>query len=117
MDPNHSKYANFTIPQLKEELKRRNARLSGRKKELIERSVIDKLFKRVEKCMSFRNQVPLVESESKRSWIYLLFAVGILFIIKRKEKDKILFSHCYYKACKDILQLYKPKIDRTCSIS
>ena len=32
-----SKYGSFTIPQLKEELRKRNARLTGRKRELVER--------------------------------------------------------------------------------
>ena len=39
MDSSYDKYASLTIPALKRELKKRNARLSGRKKELIERFV------------------------------------------------------------------------------
>jgi hypothetical protein len=40
MDPDQlrtSKYNSMTVPQLKAQLKKRNAKLSGRKKELIER--------------------------------------------------------------------------------
>jgi hypothetical protein len=46
MDSSYDKYASLTIPALKTELKKRNARLSGRKKvsgrkkELIERFVV-----------------------------------------------------------------------------
>lgn len=32
-----SKYANLTVKELKDEFKKRNARLSGRKKEFVER--------------------------------------------------------------------------------
>jgi predicted HTH domain antitoxin len=35
--PTTSKYTSMTVPQLKVELKKRGAKLSGRKKELIER--------------------------------------------------------------------------------
>jgi len=35
----YDKYSSLTIAELKNELKKRNARLSGRKKELIERFV------------------------------------------------------------------------------
>ncbi|KAK3084280.1 hypothetical protein FSP39_010950 [Pinctada imbricata] len=34
-----SKYGSYTIPQLKEELRKRNARLTGRKRELVERLI------------------------------------------------------------------------------
>ena len=40
MDSSYDKYASLTIPALKTELKKRNARLSGWKKELIERFVV-----------------------------------------------------------------------------
>ncbi|KAK3107721.1 hypothetical protein FSP39_020797 [Pinctada imbricata] len=35
-----SKYGSYTIPQLKEELRKRNARLTGRKRELVERLIV-----------------------------------------------------------------------------
>ena len=40
MDSSYDKYASLSIPALKTELKKRNARLSDRKKELIERFVV-----------------------------------------------------------------------------
>jgi hypothetical protein len=40
IDSSYDKYARLAIPTLKTELKKRNARLSGQKKELIERFVV-----------------------------------------------------------------------------
>ena len=40
IDSSYDKYARLAIPTLKTGLKKRNARLSGQKKELIERFVV-----------------------------------------------------------------------------
>ena len=38
--PHTSRYVTWTLPQLREELRKRGAKISGRKKELIERLVV-----------------------------------------------------------------------------
>ena len=63
---NKQNYGEMSIPQLKDELKKRHAKLSGRKKELVERCVYNAIFLQFDDvmciCMSARLLTLITES-------------------------------------------------------
>ena len=94
MESSHNKYENWKVPEIKNELRKRNARLSGRKKELLERY---NLFLRL--ILEFDSYLhesfcPWNESESKQKNVYqriysFLRAVEIYLYLFFKFRNKL----------------------------
>ncbi len=91
-----SKYSSWTLPQLKAELKKRNARRSGRKKELVKRYTSIYLIK----TDSF-SSIPL---SFRRKYIWVC-------VVLRKEFCRIFLSgnSFQYKLLCHLWQIYRTK--------